>query len=141
LIYGNMRIGVEMETPLQRKLYCKAKAEPVMDDARIPAIFEAAFEYDGARIRVDVMERLASDAWGLREVKSCGGLKDYYLDDIALQAFVLRGTGITVCSIELLHVNTAYVRGLMAFAGRISLPAWMSAALSPGGLSICRPIF
>ena len=29
-----------------------------MNDERIPAIFEAAFEYDGIRIRVDVLERL-----------------------------------------------------------------------------------
>jgi hypothetical protein len=82
-----------------------------MNDARVPAIFEAAFEYDGIRIRVDVMERLAPGAWGLREVKSSSGLKDHYLDDIALQAYVLRGAGIAVSSIELLHVNTAYVRG------------------------------
>ena len=30
----------------------------LMDDKSIPAIFEAAFEYDGIRIRVDVLERL-----------------------------------------------------------------------------------
>ena len=88
-----------------------ARTASLMNDARVPAIFEAAFEYDGIRIRVDVMERLALGAWGLREVKSSSGLKDHYLDDIALQAFVLRGAGITVSSIELLHVNTAYVRG------------------------------
>ena len=87
------------------------------------------------------MERLASGAWGLREVKSSSGLKDHYLDDIALQAFVLRGAGITVSSIELLHVNTAYVRGLMVFAGLISSRAWRSATPSPSGLLICRPIF
>ncbi len=88
-----------------------AHTAALMDHARVPAIFEAAFEHDGIRIRVDVMERLASGAWGLREVKSSSGLKDHYLDDIALQALVLRGAGITVSSIELLHVNTAYVRG------------------------------
>src|SRR5262249_26870386 len=30
---------------------------------------------------------------------------------IALQAYVLRGAGVTVSSIELLHVNNVYVRG------------------------------
>ena len=88
-----------------------ARTAALMNDARVPAIFEAAFEYDGIRIRVDVMERLAHGAWGLREVKSSSGLKDHYLDDIALQAYVLRGAGVAVSSIELLHVNTAYVRG------------------------------
>ncbi len=89
-----------------------ARTAALMADEHVPAIFEAAFEYDGIRIRVDVMERLAPGAWGLREVKSSAGLKDHYLDDIALQAYVLRGAGIAVSSIELLYVNTAYVRGV-----------------------------
>lgn len=83
----------------------------LMDDVRVPAIFEAAFEYDGIRIRVDVMERLTDGTWGLHEVKSSTGLKDQYLDDIALQAHVLRGAGIAMSSIALLFVNRAYVRG------------------------------
>lgn len=88
-----------------------AQTAVLMSDARVPAIFEAAFEYDDIRVRVDVMERLHDGSWGLREVKSSGGLKDHYLDDIALQAHVIRRTGVAVSSIELLHVNTAYVRG------------------------------
>jgi Domain of unknown function(DUF2779) len=59
---------------------------------------------------VDVLERLAHGTWGLREVKSSSGLKDHYLDDIALQTYVLRGAGVAIPSIELLHVNTAYMR-------------------------------
>ena len=88
-----------------------ARTTALMDDKSIPAIFEAAFEYDGIRIRVDVLERLDGGAWGLREVKSSTGLKDHYLDDLALQAFVLKGVGVPVTSIELVHVNSAYVRG------------------------------
>ncbi len=64
-----------------------ARTAALMSDARVPAIFEAAFEYDGIRIRVDVLERLAGGTWGLREVKSSAGLKDHYLDDIALQVY------------------------------------------------------
>jgi Domain of unknown function(DUF2779) len=82
-----------------------------MDDERVPAIFEAAFEFDGIRIRVDVLERLGFQTWGLREVKSSTALKDHYVDDIALQAYVLQGLGMTIPSIELLHVNKAYIRG------------------------------
>lgn len=80
-------------------------------DMRVPAIFEAAFEYENIRIRVDVLERLANGAWGLREVKGSSGPKDHHLDDIALQSYVLRGAGVAVSSTELLHVNTDYVRG------------------------------
>ena len=88
-----------------------SRTAKLMSNALVPAIFEAAFEYENIRIRVDVLERLAPGCWGLREVKSSSGLKDHYLDDIALQTYVLRGAGVSVSSIELLHVNTKYVRG------------------------------
>jgi hypothetical protein len=64
---------------------------------------------------VDVLERLANGAWGLREVKSSSGLKDHYLDDLALQTYVLQGAGVAVSSTELPHVNTDYVRGPSVF--------------------------
>jgi hypothetical protein len=67
-----------------------ARTIALINDEQVSAIFEAAFEYNDIRIRVDVMERLLGGAWGLREVKSSSGLKDHYLDDIALQAHVCR---------------------------------------------------
>jgi hypothetical protein len=88
-----------------------AQTAALLADPSVPAIFEAAFEYDGIRIRVDVLERHGNGSWGLVEVKSGTGLKDHYVDDVALQVQVLRGLGITVSFIELLYVNTAYIRG------------------------------
>jgi hypothetical protein len=103
--------GIEITEEPWEHTQAVARTVALMAASNIPAIFEAAFEYDGIRIRVDVLERLAENAWGLREVKSSGGLKHHYVDDIALQTYVLRGAGVTISSIELLHVNTAYVRG------------------------------
>jgi hypothetical protein len=88
-----------------------ARTAALMADGSVPAIFEAAFAYDDIRVRVDVLERLPFGAWGLREVKSSSALKDHYIDDIAVQAYALRGAGVALPSIELLHVNTDYVRG------------------------------
>jgi hypothetical protein len=88
-----------------------AQTLALMDNPLVPAIFEAAFEHDGIRIRVDVLNRNADGSWGLAEVKSSTGQKDHYIDDIALQVFVLRGVGILLSSVELLHVNNTYVRG------------------------------
>jgi hypothetical protein len=102
--------GVEVTEEPWEHARAVVRTAALMADAGVPAIFEAAFEYLGIRIRVDALERLSSGAWGLREVKSSSGLKDHYIDDIALQAYVIRGAGIIVSSIELLHVNTAYVR-------------------------------
>jgi hypothetical protein len=103
--------GVRIDEEPWQHAEAVTRTAALMSDASVPAIFEAAFEYENIRIRVDVLERLAPGSWGLREVKSSSGLKDHYLDDIALQTYVLRGAGVAISSIELLHVNTKYVRG------------------------------
>jgi len=96
-------------------------------------------------VRVDVLERLPSKAWGLRLVKSSSGIKDHYLDAMAIQAYVLRGAGVAVESIELLHVNTEYVRGAGGiiwprFFARRDVAAAVAAALAvlPGRLPAMR---
>lgn len=88
-----------------------ARTRDLLANPTIPALFEAAFEHAGVRIRVDVLERLSGGTWGLREVKSGTSVKKVHLDDLAVQAFVLAGCGLTVPSIELVHVNGSYVRG------------------------------
>lgn len=103
--------GVQIIEEAWQHAAAVTRTAKLMNDAFVPAIFEAAFDYEDIRIRVDALERLANGAWGLREVKSSSGLKDHYLDDIALQTYVLRGAGVAIYSTELLHVNTDYVRG------------------------------
>jgi len=114
--------GVEVTEEPWEHAKAVVRTKTLMADASVPAIFEAAFEHDGIRTRVDVLERRPAGAWGLREVKSGSGLKDHYIDDIAIQAYVLRGAGLSLPSIELLHINTAYVRG----AGDIDWPAFFA---------------
>ncbi|MEE2673396.1 MAG: DUF2779 domain-containing protein [Myxococcota bacterium] len=87
-----------------------ARTQSLMADPSVPAIFEAAFEHDGVRIRVDVLERLAGDAWGLREVKSSTRVKAENRDDLAVQLFVLEGAGLRIASSELIHIDNRYER-------------------------------
>jgi len=88
-----------------------ARTAALMADRTVPAIFEAAFQYGGVRIRVDVLERLSRGYWGMREVKSSGEVKDHFHDDVALQIHVLRHSGVRLSSVQVLHVNKDYVRG------------------------------
>jgi hypothetical protein len=88
-----------------------AQTVALMGNPLVPAIFEAAFEHDGIRIRVDVLNRNVDGSWDLVEVKSSTGLKDHYIDDVALQVFVLQGQNVLLSSVELFHVNNTYVRG------------------------------
>ena len=86
------------------------QTQKLMADKSVPAIFEAAFEYEGVRVRIDVLERQARNCWCMCEVKSSGQVKDQYLDDCAIQSYVLTGAGVKLSGIDLVHINKNYVR-------------------------------
>jgi hypothetical protein len=76
----------------------------------VPAIFEAAFEYDNIRVRVDVLQRLDNGGWRILEIKSSSNLAEHHKNDVAIQYLVLKGCGLVVRSVELGHANKEYVR-------------------------------
>ena len=76
--------------------------------ANVPRIFEAAFEHEGVRIRADAILRTASGV-DLVEVKSTTSVKDEYLWDCAVQAWVMRGAGIDLENIRMGHVDNQFV--------------------------------
>lgn len=86
-----------------------SRTAALMVDGQVPAIYEAAFEFAEIRVRVDILERLSDGSWGIREVKSSTSVKEDHLHDMAVQAFVLQGCGLSIASIELIHVNNHYV--------------------------------
>lgn len=99
------------------------RTRALLEMEAVPALFEAAFEHAGVRIRVDVLERLGRHRgrvrWGLREVKATTDVKDVHLVDCAVQHWVLEGCGLRVGSVELVHLNREYVRG----EGEVEWPA------------------
>ena len=110
------------------------KTRALLADPSVPALFEAAFEHDGVRIRVDALERIPGGAFGLREVKASSRVKPEHLGDCAVQLYVLEGCGLSIASVELIHVNTEYVRGEAgidwgAFFRRADLTSDVRAAL------------
>jgi hypothetical protein len=87
-----------------------ARTRILLDDPAVPAIFAAAFVHAGVRIRVDAIERLRDGGWGIRAVKSTARVKERHLDDVAVQRHVAAGAGADVRSVEVIHVDPAYVR-------------------------------
>lgn len=85
------------------------RTRQLMADPAVPAIFEAAYEHAGVRIRADIVERQPNGQWQLCEVKSATRVKARHVDDAAVQAFVMQESGYALASIELIHVNTRYV--------------------------------
>jgi hypothetical protein len=80
-----------------------------MQDLDVRSIYEAAFVYDGVRIRVDVLERLDDGSWNLVEVKSSTSVKEVYYPDVAVQCYVLEGCGLKINRAGILHINNQYV--------------------------------
>jgi hypothetical protein len=103
--------GVEVEEKPWEHAGAVARTVSLMADRSVPAIFEAAFEHSGIRVRVDVLERLPHGYWGMREVKSSGEVKEHFFDDVAVQLHVLGKAGVRLSSAEIMHVNKSYVRG------------------------------
>ena len=80
-----------------------------MRDPSVKSIYEAAFIYDDVRIRVDILERTDNDKWNLIEVKSSASVKEIHIPDVAIQYYVLQGSGLDINRAYLLHINNQYV--------------------------------
>jgi hypothetical protein len=86
-----------------------ARTSELLVNPKVPAIFEGVVEFEGVRVRVDILERAGENTWRLCEVKSSTQVRDDHLDDVAIQAYVLRGAGISLERSELMHINNQYV--------------------------------
>lgn len=86
-----------------------AKTRALLADVTVPAIFEGAFQFDDVLIRVDILERDGQNEWRLIEVKSSTEVKPEHHDDLAVQAYVLKGAGLSVMNTILMHLNNQYV--------------------------------
>lgn len=73
-------------------------------------LYEAAFRSGGAACRVDILVPADGGRWDVCEVKSSTRVKDVHLQDVALQACVVEGSGIEVRDYFLIHIDTSYVR-------------------------------
>ena len=76
---------------------------------RVP-LYEAAFSFGSGFARTDILNPVEDGAWDLIEVKSSSEVKPVHVDDLALQKYVVEGSGLRVRKCILMHINTAYVR-------------------------------
>lgn len=72
-------------------------------------IYEASFSFSAIFVKVDVLVR-EDDAWQIHEVKMGTSVKEVYLDDVAIQHYVLSGCGLKVSRSFLVHIDNSYVR-------------------------------
>lgn len=68
-------------------------------------LFEPALQYDGILVRCDVLKIRDDGTWDIIEVKSSTSVKHYHLDDLAVQRYVVQGSGLQVGGLKLMHLN------------------------------------
>jgi len=73
---------------------------------RVP-LFEATFERDGVLVRADLLLP-ASGGYRMVEVKSATSVKEYYLEDAAIQRWVV-GDAIPIAGVEIAHIDNGFV--------------------------------
>jgi hypothetical protein len=89
--------GVLVEAEPSEMNKALAQTSRLVADGKAPAVFEATFDHQKVLVRVDVLQRSAKGKrWKLIEVKSSTAMKDYYIPDVAIQRFVLEGSGFSV---------------------------------------------
>lgn len=72
-------------------------------------LYEAAFLFNGVYAAVDILT-IGEDGWKIYEVKSSKEVKDYQLVDVAIQWYILKGLGLPLKAINLVTINTSYVK-------------------------------
>ena len=93
-----------------RGLAAQERAQELLADESAPALFDAPFEFDRLRVRVDVLERLSTGGFRLCAIRGSATVKQAHLDQLVVQLHVLRGLGIDIRASELIHVNESYSR-------------------------------
>ena len=71
-------------------------------------LFEATFAYKGVLVRADLLLPVRG-GYSLVEVKSSTKPKPYHLEDVAIQAWVIRHCEIDLRMVEIAHVNPGFV--------------------------------
>jgi hypothetical protein len=78
-------------------------------DRGASVLYEPAFTYDQIFIKADIL-RKTRKGWDLYEVKAGTKIENVYLDDIALQYYVLLRSGLSTGKAYLIYINNQYVK-------------------------------
>ena len=74
---------------------------------RTPRIFEATFSNQGVLVRADLLEKV-DVSYNLYEVKSSTSVKDYHINDVSIQAWVIQNK-IPLSAVFVTHIDNSFV--------------------------------
>ena len=94
------------DPPNYEKALKKTK-ELIENGAKV--IYEAAFMFNEVLSIADIVVK-GKDGWKIYEVKSSTSISETYLNDAALQYYVISNLGIKVNDFSIIYINNQYVR-------------------------------
>jgi len=77
-------------------------------DRGVETIYEASFKQRGIFAMADILHKTA-DGWDIYEVKASTKVKDYHINDAAIQLFALSNV-LKINKVFIMHINNQYVR-------------------------------
>jgi len=84
------------------------KTNELMEDGA-KVIYEAAFKFDEVLSIADIVVK-GKGSWKIYEVKSSTSISETYLNDAALQYYVISNLGIKVNDFSIIYINNQYIR-------------------------------
>ena len=72
-------------------------------------IYEAVFQYDGVLAAMDILIK-TKKGYSALEVKSSTSVKDIFLQDIALQTYVIENSGLKLDDVSLIYINNKFIK-------------------------------
>ena len=100
-------LGVLVEADHRHPGEALAETADFLRDPAISTIHEAAFEHQGAFVRVDILTR-RDETWDVIEVKSVLEAKDVHILDAAFQRWVVAGSGLRIGHTSVMVLNREY---------------------------------
>ena len=105
-LFPNGTAGTEGSPPAYKK-GLKKTGELIQQGGKI--IYEAAFQFNEVLTINDIIVRDGSK-WNAYEVKSSTSISETYLNDAALQYYVISNSGIKINDFSIIHINNQYIR-------------------------------
>lgn len=96
----------------------------------VETIYEATFVYNDTLVAVDMLHK-KNGKWNLYEVKSTNRVKPEHYKDVAVQYYVVNGSGLDLEDAFLMHFNREYVRQGKIEVNKLFLPESVMSGIIP----------
>ena len=110
-LYDPEKTGTLLDAQIQGYDFVFQKTRDLIEAMDPAPIFEAGFSANGALAFADIMEPTGNSdrTWRMIEVKSAASVKDYYLEDTAIQSYVALQAGVPLEGVCIAHIDSKWV--------------------------------